>query len=105
MAHVAARAVILLRADDPALGLVAFVPVGMADVSSCLIDASVVPGAHVAKGDELGRFQFGGSTHCLVFRPGALADVAHQALPRDEAATTPLVRVCSRIATAAPDPA
>jgi phosphatidylserine decarboxylase len=100
MAHVAARAVILIRADDPVLGLVGFVPVGMADVSSCLIDEAVVPGARVAKGDELGRFQFGGSTHCLLFRPGALADVAVQALPRDEA-TTPLVRVRSRIATAA----
>ena len=101
MAHVAARAVILIRADDPVLGLVGFVPVGMADVSSCLIGEGIVPGAHVAKGDELGRFQFGGSTHCLLFRPGAIADIAHQALPRDEAATTPLVHVRSRIATAA----
>ncbi|PRY12056.1 phosphatidylserine decarboxylase family protein [Kineococcus rhizosphaerae] len=56
MAHVAARAVILIRAHDPVLGLVGFVPVGMADVSSCLIDEAVVPGARVEKGDELGRF-------------------------------------------------
>ncbi|WP_380171919.1 phophatidylserine decarboxylase associated domain-containing protein [Kineococcus sp. DHX-1] len=100
MAHVAARAVVLLRADDPALGLVAFVPVGMADVSSCVLDDAVVPGAHLAKGDEVGRFQFGGSTCCLVFRPGALAEFSVQALPRDEAATTPLVHVRTRIARA-----
>jgi phosphatidylserine decarboxylase len=44
---------------------VAFVPVGMLDVSSCIIDSKVTPGSHVAKGDELGYFQFGGSTYCL----------------------------------------
>jgi Phosphatidylserine decarboxylase len=32
------------------------------------------PGYHVAKGEELGYFQYGGSTHCLVFRPGAIAE-------------------------------
>ncbi|MEZ0163180.1 phophatidylserine decarboxylase associated domain-containing protein [Kineococcus sp. LSe6-4] len=105
MAHVAARAVVLIRADDPVLGLVAFVPVGMADVSSCLLDDAIVPGARVEKGDEIGRFQFGGSTHCLVFRPGALAEVSLQALPRDAASTTPLVHVRSRIARAADAPA
>jgi len=103
MAHVAARAVILIRADEPALGLVAAVFVGMADVSSCVIDEAITPGARVAKGDELGFFQFGGSTMCLVFGPGAITDIAHQALPRDQVAPT-LVHVCSRIATAATDP-
>ena len=34
LAHVAARAIILIDADDPVIGLVAFVPVGMSDVSS-----------------------------------------------------------------------
>lgn len=54
MAHVASRAIILIEADDPAVGLVAFVPVGMSDVSSCLIDPEVKPGKHLAKGAELG---------------------------------------------------
>ena len=40
----------------------------MAEVSSCEI--TVTPGQHVDKGDQLGMFHFGGSTHCLVFRPG-----------------------------------
>ena len=31
------------------------------------------PGTHVAKGDELGYFQFGGSTYCLVLRPGIVS--------------------------------
>ena len=42
--------------------------VGMAEVSTC--DIRVYEGQHVNKGDELGMFHFGGSTHCLFFRPG-----------------------------------
>ena len=37
LAHVAARAVILIEADNPVIGLTAFVPVGMSEVSSCMI--------------------------------------------------------------------
>lgn len=69
---VATRAVIFIRADDPAIGLIAMVPVGMAEVSSCEI--TVVPGQKVSRGEQLGMFHFGGSTHCLVFRPGVELD-------------------------------
>ena len=100
LAHVAARAIILIQADDPVIGLMAFVPVGMSDVSSCLIDPAIAPGRHVAKGDELGYFQFGGSTHCLVFRPGAIADFSFQALPQPHVTKPPLVHVGSKIASA-----
>lgn len=65
---VATRAIIFIEADNPAIGLMCVVPVGMAEVSSCQI--TVQPGQHVNKGDPLGMFHFGGSTHCLVFRPG-----------------------------------
>ena len=82
LAHVAARAIILIEANDPVIGLVAFVPIGMSEVSSCIIGPDIQPGHHVAKGDELGYFQFGGSTHCLVFRPGAIADFSLAAVPR-----------------------
>ena len=99
LAHVAARAVILIEADHPGLGLVAFVPVGMSEVSSCLIDQKIKPGYHVAKGEELGYFQFGGSTHCLVFRPGVLEDFAVGAVPQPRLAHPPLVKVRSRLAT------
>ena len=50
LAHVAARAIILIEADDPVIGLMAFVPVGMSEVSSCIIDPKVTPGYHVAQG-------------------------------------------------------
>lgn len=100
MAHVATRAVIVLEADNPEIGLVAFVPVGMSDVSSCRIHPHVAPGRHLAKGEELGYFQFGGSTVCLVLRPGVVRSFELQAIPEpaDPAAPTPpVVEVCSAI--------
>lgn len=69
---VAARAIIVIEADDPAVGQVACVFVGMAEVSSCVIDA--MPGQDVEKGDELGYFQYGGSTYCLIFEPGVIQE-------------------------------
>ena len=100
LAHVAARAIILIEADDPVIGLMAFVAVGMSEVSSCMINPDVVAGYHLAKGEELGYFQFGGSTHCLVFRPGVIADFRLEALPRPHDPDAPLVLVRSRLATA-----
>jgi len=100
LAHVAARAVIVIEADNPVIGQVAVVPVGMSEVSSCVIGQQIKPGYHVAKGEELGYFQFGGSTHCLVFRPGAIEDFALQAVPQPHDPDAPLVRVRSRLATA-----
>jgi phosphatidylserine decarboxylase len=66
--EVATRAVVLIRADDPAIGLMAFLAVGMAEVSTC--EVTVAAGQRVKKGDEIGTFHFGGSSHCLIFRPG-----------------------------------
>lgn len=66
--EVATRAVILIQADDPRIGLMCFMPVEMAEVSTC--DITVAVNQHVNKGDQLGMFHFGGSTHCLIFRPG-----------------------------------
>ena len=66
--HVATRAIIFIESDDPVIGLMCFIAVGMAEVSSTII--TVEKGQRIKKGDELGYFQFGGSTHCLVFRPG-----------------------------------
>lgn len=92
---VAARAVIVIEADDSALGLVACIFVGMAEVSSCVID--VVTGQHVDKGDEVGYFQFGGSTYCLVFEPGVIARFEPQP-PFDD--KDPPIPVNAHIATA-----
>lgn len=100
LAHVAARAIILIQADDPVIGLMAVIPVGMIEVSSCVIDPEIVPGYHVDKGDELGYFQFGGSTACLVFRPGVIDQFTLAALPQPHDPNAALVRVRSKLATA-----
>ncbi|RAH86033.1 hypothetical protein BO86DRAFT_415550 [Aspergillus japonicus CBS 114.51] len=68
LTSVATRAVIFIEADNPAIGTVAFIGVGMAEVSTC--DITVKDGDHVHKGDELGMFHYGGSTHCLLFQKG-----------------------------------
>ncbi|KAG8723414.1 hypothetical protein FRC12_010900 [Ceratobasidium sp. 428] len=64
---IAARLIMYIRADNPKIGLIVFVAVGMAEVSTC--EATVRAGDRIRKGDELGMFHFGGSTHCLLFGP------------------------------------
>lgn len=66
--EVATRALIFIQADNPDIGLMCFMAVGMAEVSTC--DIRVREGQRLAKGDQLGMFHFGGSTHCLIFRKG-----------------------------------
>ncbi len=65
--QVASRALIFIEADNRDIGLMCVMCVGMAEVSSN--DITVREGQHVKKGDQLGMFHFGGSTHCLIFRP------------------------------------
>ena len=67
LAQVAARGIVYLQADNPGIGLMCFVSIGMSEVSSN--DITVNVGDKVKKGDQLGMFHFGGSTHCLIFRP------------------------------------
>ena len=64
----ASRAVIFIKAANPKIGLMCFVAVGMAEVLGNEITVKV--GQHINKGDQLGIFHFGGSTHVLLFRPG-----------------------------------
>ncbi len=59
----------LIVIDNPEIGLVAALPIGMAQVSSVLL--SVSPGQNVNKGDEISYFQFGGSDFVLVFQEKA----------------------------------
>lgn len=64
---VATRALVFIQADNPLVGLMCFMAVGMAEVSTC--EATVMAGDVVKRGDQLGMFHYGGSTHCLIFRP------------------------------------
>lgn len=65
-----ARGCIIIESD---IGLVAVLPIGMAQVSS--VKLSVTKGQHVAKGEEISYFQFGGSDIVLVFEPGSHVDL------------------------------
>jgi phosphatidylserine decarboxylase len=73
--EVATRALVFIQADNPDIGLMCFLAVGMAEVSSCQI--TVYPLQRVRKGDQLGMFHFGGSTHCLIFRPDVKLEFDH----------------------------
>ncbi|MBS1545387.1 MAG: phosphatidylserine decarboxylase family protein [Bacteroidetes bacterium] len=64
---VATRALIFIEPDNPRIGLMCVMPVGMSEVSSC--EVTVSAGDRVQKGDQLGMFHFGGSTYCLMFGP------------------------------------
>lgn len=97
IAATATRAIIFIEADNPKIGLIAFIGVGMTEVSTC--DITVKEGQHVKKGDQTGyvhfrstltstqnlqavilgefirtdmrrMFHFGGSSHCVLFRKG-----------------------------------
>jgi phosphatidylserine decarboxylase len=73
--EVATRALMFIEADHRDIGLMCVMAVGMAEVSSCQI--AVYEGQHVMKGEQLGMFHYGGSTHCLIFRPEVQLEFDH----------------------------
>ncbi|CUA76425.1 phosphatidylserine decarboxylase [Rhizoctonia solani] len=64
----ATRAVFIIEGSKH-IGRVAFVAIGMCEVSSC--DITVKEGTEVKAGEELGMFHFGGSSHVVIFNPEA----------------------------------
>jgi phosphatidylserine decarboxylase len=62
-----ARGLVLI--DNPTLGLVAVLPIGMAQVSSVVL--SVKKGDVIEKGDEISAFHLGGSDVVIVFQKEA----------------------------------
>lgn len=86
--ELATRALIFIEADNPKIGLMCFVAVGMAEVSTC--DVTVLEGQHFMKGEPLGMFHFGGSTHCLIFRPEVQVKFLMAENPGLDAANIPL---------------
>ncbi len=93
--EVATRAVIVINCDDGTVGNVACVFVGMAEISSCIL--KILEGQHVDKGDEIGYFQYGGSTHCLIFEPGVIQSFVPQPPFKPDALPLP---INSQLATA-----
>lgn len=72
LGHVAARAIFIFRHET--CGYVALICIGMVEVSTCVIEPStfiVEEGADpvtVTRGTEIGHFEFGGSTHMMIFQ-------------------------------------
>lgn len=62
---VSARHVFIVNTHHPSIGRVAIIEIGMVEVSSCI--ATVNVGDKVVKGEPIGRFEFGGSSHVIVF--------------------------------------
>lgn len=67
---VASRMIFVIEADDPAIGLVTVVQVGMSECSS--VHSTVQVGQKLEKGQEIGMFKFGGSTFLNVFQKGVI---------------------------------
>ncbi len=71
LGHVAARAIFIF--EHPTCGYVALICIGMVEVSTCVIDPQFLvgpgdPAVIVSRGVEIGHFEFGGSTHMMVFQ-------------------------------------
>lgn len=92
---VATRAILFIEAKNPQIGLMCVLAVGMSEVSTCQITA--YERQDVRKGDQIGMFHFGGSTHCLIFRPDVNLEFdLHGQKPGLESKN---IQVNSRIAT------
>lgn len=59
------RHIYIINTEDPKIGRIGVIEIGMGEVSSCI--STVNPNDRIEKGQELGRFEFGGSSHALVF--------------------------------------
>ncbi|NMH89559.1 phosphatidylserine decarboxylase family protein [Flavivirga algicola] len=98
-ANVNTRGLIIIKHDDPKIGLVAVMPIGITEISSIKIEVGV--GDHVKKGEELGTFSYGGSSLCLIFQKGAIKQftVVNPA-PDVNSNNGPYVRVRAQVAIA-----
>lgn len=66
MSAVAARKVFVIDCDNKNIGKLAIIYIGMAEVSSCVHTVNI--GDKIKKGQQLGYFMFGGSSHAIIFQ-------------------------------------
>jgi phosphatidylserine decarboxylase len=72
MTCVNTRSLVMIESDDPMIGVVCLMAIGISEISSITISVRV--GQSLAKGDEIGHFSYGGSSVCLLFQPGVIRD-------------------------------
>ena len=64
LANVQTRGIFIFETDK--IGLVVFMAIGMTEVSSCIINDKLI-GKRVKRGEEIGHFQYGGSSYLMIF--------------------------------------
>jgi phosphatidylserine decarboxylase len=62
---ISARQIYIIKADNPKIGRVCVIEIGMIEVSG--IKNLVEEGQRINKGDLLGYFRFGNSSHVIIF--------------------------------------
>lgn len=90
------RGLCMIEADHEPLGTVCVMPVGITEISS--IRHTVELGQKVTKGQELGRFSYGGSSLAVLFQKGAINHFT--VCDPDNPALDGLLQVNGRIAIA-----
>jgi phosphatidylserine decarboxylase len=102
LGHVAARAIFIFEHER--CGYVALICIGMVEVSTCVIEPKFIVGegakpVKITRGTEIGHFEFGGSTHMMIFQRDkvrlenwAINAVKHQNDPKP----TPLGSIIAR---------
>lgn len=65
LSMVSARQIYIIKADNPKIGRICVMEIGMVEVSG--IKNLVQEGQRIEKGDLLGYFRFGGSSHVIIF--------------------------------------
>lgn len=72
LGHVATRAIFIFHHETA--GYVALICIGMVEVSTCVIEPSTfivdegAPPVQITRDNEIGHFEFGGSTHIMLFQ-------------------------------------
>ncbi|MGB9365071.1 MAG: phophatidylserine decarboxylase associated domain-containing protein [Xanthobacteraceae bacterium] len=66
LAQVNARGLVVFKTKD--YGYVCCIPLGMSEVSSIEFDPAMKKGAQVKKGQEMGKFNYGGSSFAIIYQ-------------------------------------
>lgn len=84
LAEVATRAIFIMEHEH--FGYIALICIGMVEVSTCHINEPYIvgegdPAVTIERGDAIGHFEFGGSTHMMIFQKdrAKLEEWAHDA--------------------------
>ena len=90
------RAIILIKADAPDIGVVALVMIGLEEINGNKID--VYEGQKVKKGDPMGTFEYGGSSYVMCFQKDVMVKFEIDPIP----SKPELVKVNSKVAQVQP---